>query len=76
MFLVPDRIETNAGGRIITENRKRKRGNKSMNKEYESIMKRLSSLADENGMVSLDAVAEVINQELVPGMHPSANETV
>lgn len=35
-----------------------------MNKEYENIMNRLSSLANENGMVSLDAVAEVVNQEL------------
>lgn len=45
-----------------------------MNKEYENIMNKLSSLANEDGMVSLDAVAEVVNQELDGSLHPSANE--
>jgi len=42
--------------------------------EYENIMNRLSKLADENSMVSLDAVAEVVNQELDGSLHQSASE--
>lgn len=37
-------------------------------------MERLSKLATKDGMVSLDAVAEVVNQELDGSLHPSANE--
>ena len=44
-------------------------------KEYiKNIMERLSKLANKDGMVSLDAVAEVVNQELDGSLHPSANE--
>lgn len=42
--------------------------------EYENIMKKLGSLANKDGMVSLDAVAEVVNQELDGSLQPSANE--
>jgi len=60
----------------IIERTDLKKGNKKMKKmqEYENIMNRLSKLADENSMVSLDAVAEVVNQELDGSLHPSANE--
>ena len=54
-----------------------KKGNRTYmyrKEEYENIMKKLGSLANKDGMVSLDAVAEVVNQELDGSLQPSANE--